>query len=187
MKVYVIRHGESETNLSGRWTGWLDAALTEKGRNDAKKAGELLKGISFDKVFSSDLSRAADTAGIALPGCEAEKSALLREVHLGTLANQPLGCVTEAQRAQIRENGYTMYGGESNTEFVERVRSFRDQLEQLDAECVAVFTHAGWVRTMLDLVVGTRLPRKNVRCANCMVAIFEFDGDEWQLHSWINL
>ena len=37
MFVYVIRHGESETNLSKKWTGWLDVQLTKKGYEDAKK------------------------------------------------------------------------------------------------------------------------------------------------------
>ena len=68
MFVYVIRHGESETNLSKKWTGWLDVQLTEKGYEDAKKAAGYLKGISFDKIYTSDLMRAKQTAQTAFPG-----------------------------------------------------------------------------------------------------------------------
>ena len=50
MKVWVVRHGESETNRDGLWTGWLDVELTEKGREDAAKAGKILAGTSFDKI-----------------------------------------------------------------------------------------------------------------------------------------
>ena len=51
MYVYVIRHGESETNKAKKWTGWLDVHLTDKGKDDAKKAGNFLKRISFDKIL----------------------------------------------------------------------------------------------------------------------------------------
>ena len=72
MYVYVIRHGESETNLGKRLTGWFDTPLTDKGRNDAKKAGLVLKDVVFDKIFVSDLVRARETAEIAFPGYKYE-------------------------------------------------------------------------------------------------------------------
>ena len=50
MRVYVIRHGESESNRDGVWTGWIDAPLTEKGRVDAAAVGIILSGVSFDKI-----------------------------------------------------------------------------------------------------------------------------------------
>ena len=185
MKVYVIRHGQSETNLKGRWTGWLDVELTEKGREDAKKAGEALKGITFDKVFSSDLKRAIDTARIAT-GCEPEKTALVREINVGNIADKPLDIITDEQRERFGKDGYAEIEGESLDEFYERLEMFKSYLQTLDCETIAVFSHAGWLRTMLDSIVGIRLPRKSVCCNNCTIGIFEYT-DEWKLHSWINL
>ena len=68
MKLYIVRHGESETNRKGLWTGWLDVALTDKGIADAERVRDTLRGIKFDKVYSSDLQRARVTCEIALPG-----------------------------------------------------------------------------------------------------------------------
>ena len=51
MKVWVVRHGQSETNRDGFWTGWYDAKLTPQGREDAVRAGALLKGVQFDRVW----------------------------------------------------------------------------------------------------------------------------------------
>jgi broad specificity phosphatase PhoE len=48
---------------------WLDVALTEKGKTDAASLSDILHGVSFDKIYSSDLSRARNTADIAIPGC----------------------------------------------------------------------------------------------------------------------
>lgn len=187
MRVYVIRHGESETNRAKRWTGWVDAHLTDKGKEDAKKAGEYLKDISFDKIFASDLIRAVETAEIALPNCSYEKSPLLREIDLGTLANEPLSVLTDEQKKNIRKYGYTDFNGESNTDFSVRVAKAMKTLEELNCETVAVFSHAGWLRTMLDTVVGAYLPRNHVRCGNCTIGIFEYENQNWWFHSWINL
>ena len=60
MKLYIVRHGESETNRKGLWTGWLDVALTDKGIADAERVRDTLRGIKFDKVYSSDLQRASN-------------------------------------------------------------------------------------------------------------------------------
>ena len=68
MRVYVIRHGESETNLSKHWTGWMDVSLTEKGYEDARGAGRIIGDVTFDRIFSSDLHRAKETAMTAIPG-----------------------------------------------------------------------------------------------------------------------
>ncbi len=61
-KLVLVRHGESEWNLAGKWTGWTDVSITEKGASDAKKMGELLTAITFDEVFTSKLKRTVETA-----------------------------------------------------------------------------------------------------------------------------
>ena len=66
--LVLLRHGQSQWNLENRFTGFHDVDLTEKGEEEARKAGELLAeaGISFDQVFSSTQTRANRTADIAL-------------------------------------------------------------------------------------------------------------------------
>ena len=82
MKLYMVRHGQSETNLSRCFTGWSQVNLTEQGIADAKRAGEYLKGISFDRIYSSDLIRAVQTAQNAIPGCVPVQLPCLREIGL---------------------------------------------------------------------------------------------------------
>lgn len=187
MKVYVIRHGESESNVANRWTGWYDAPLTEKGINDAKKANAILKNVSFDKVFSSDLCRAVKTAETALPEYEYEKCELLSEINIGTLENTLIGDMTAEQKADVFENGYKNFGGESRNEFYNRIKMFTTKLEALDCQNVAVFSHGGWLCGMLSQVFGVYVPRKNLLCNNCTIGIFEYEDQNWKLHSWINL
>ena len=67
-KVVLLRHGESTWNKENRFTGWHDVDLTERGRDEARDAGRLLKegGYVFDLAFTSVLKRAIKTLGIAL-------------------------------------------------------------------------------------------------------------------------
>ena len=187
MRVFVVRHGESETNRKGIWTGWFDAALTDKGIEDAKKAGKLLKQISFEKIYTSDLSRAVETAKIAIPKCHYETSMLLREINVGTLSKKPYSDFTSEQKKSLFQNGYAEFGGETKSEFKSRVFRFMKELELLACENIAVFSHAGWLREMLDIIIGVHIPRESIYCKNCTIAIFEYTGDIWKLHSWINL
>lgn len=57
----LVRHGESEWNAKGLWTGWTDVNLSSKGREEARAAGELIKDIHFDLAYTSLLSRAKQT------------------------------------------------------------------------------------------------------------------------------
>lgn len=59
--LVLVRHGESTYNAKGVWTGWLDPPLSEKGFEEARQAGEKLKGTHFDIVYTSDLLRAQQT------------------------------------------------------------------------------------------------------------------------------
>ena len=67
-KLVLIRHGQSEWNLSNQFTGWVDVDLSEKGVEEAKKAGELIKeaGLEFDQAYTSVLTRAIKTLHYAL-------------------------------------------------------------------------------------------------------------------------
>ena len=65
-KLILLRHGHSQWNLENKFTGWKDVPLTDKGIEEAKKAGVLLKknNIKIDIIFSSVLQRANNTAEI---------------------------------------------------------------------------------------------------------------------------
>jgi 2,3-bisphosphoglycerate-dependent phosphoglycerate mutase len=91
-KLVLLRHGESIWNKENRFTGWTDVDLTDRGREEARAAGRLLKAGSyaFDIVFTSVLTRAIRTANIALDELEqlwlpVERSWRLNERHYGAL------------------------------------------------------------------------------------------------------
>jgi 2,3-bisphosphoglycerate-dependent phosphoglycerate mutase len=88
--LVLVRHGESQWNLENRFTGWVDVPLTDTGRREAARAGELLRGIRFDIAFSSVLQRANETLDIILAGLgqaalPVTRDEALNERHYGDL------------------------------------------------------------------------------------------------------
>ena len=65
-KLILVRHGQSTYNEENRFTGWKDVGLTDKGRKEAENAAILLKKLSIDLAFTSDLKRAQNTLKIIL-------------------------------------------------------------------------------------------------------------------------
>ena len=72
MKLVLSRHGQSEWNLSNRFTGWVDVDLTAQGVEEAVAGGKLLKekGILFDVAFTSYQKRAIKTLHLLLEYCD---------------------------------------------------------------------------------------------------------------------
>jgi 2,3-bisphosphoglycerate-dependent phosphoglycerate mutase len=90
--VVLLRHGESTWNKENRFTGWTDVDLSEKGREEAREAGRLIKdaGYTFDVAYTSVLRRAIRTLWIALDAMDlmwipVTKSWRLNERHYGAL------------------------------------------------------------------------------------------------------
>lgn len=67
-RLVLLRHGQSQWNLENRFTGWVDVDLTAEGEAQARRAGELLKAeqVTFDRAFTSVLTRAIRTCDLAL-------------------------------------------------------------------------------------------------------------------------
>ncbi|MCO5249126.1 MAG: 2,3-bisphosphoglycerate-dependent phosphoglycerate mutase [Chitinophagales bacterium] len=65
-KLFLVRHGQSQWNLENRFTGWKDIDITEKGQEEARKVGDLLKNEVIDEAFTSALIRAQHTLQIIL-------------------------------------------------------------------------------------------------------------------------
>jgi 2,3-bisphosphoglycerate-dependent phosphoglycerate mutase len=90
--LVLIRHGQSLWNLENRFTGWVDVPLTEQGRAEARRAGELIRHLRFDVAYTSVLTRAEETLRIVQETIDQKPPALpvirdqaLNERHYGDL------------------------------------------------------------------------------------------------------
>jgi broad specificity phosphatase PhoE len=154
--VYLVRHGATEWTHTGQHTGRTDLPLLPEGEEQARRLGELLRGVRFDAVWSSDLRRAlhtAELAGFAHPTV----SPLLREFDYGEYEG-----LTTDQIHQERP-GWELFrdgcpGGESPAEAAARASAFMAGLAGVEGT-VAIFSHGHFMRTLalawLDLDVST--------------------------------
>ncbi|MDR0594889.1 MAG: phosphoglyceromutase [Bifidobacteriaceae bacterium] len=101
-RLVLLRHGESEWNAKNLFTGWVDVPLSERGRAEAVRGGELLTsaGVAPDVLHTSLLRRAIVTADLALDAADrlwipVKRSWRLNERHYGALQGK--------NKAQIRE------------------------------------------------------------------------------------
>lgn len=181
MLVYAVRHGESEANLGKFYSGHLDVALTKKGEEDALIAKRLLEGISFDKIYSSDLKRAKNTCQIALPGANPITTELLREISVGNLAGrkfdecrQSIPGFDEMRKA----HAFKDFEGETTEEHRERVVKFMRSLEGIDAKRVAVFCHNGTLHRICEWLGDTKSTNGRL-FRNCEICVFEYVDGVW--------
>lgn len=100
--LVLIRHGQSEWNLKNLFTGWKDPGLTDVGIEEAREAGRRLKakGIGFDKVFTSALSRAQHTTDLVLEELGQKDLPQVRDWRLNERDYGDLSGLNKAESAQ---------------------------------------------------------------------------------------
>jgi 2,3-bisphosphoglycerate-dependent phosphoglycerate mutase len=98
----LLRHGQSQWNLENRFTGWVDIALTDVGREEARAAAERLKsqGIRFDVAYTSVLNRAIETLDIALRTLGQENLPIVNDQALNERMYGDLQGLNKAETAQ---------------------------------------------------------------------------------------
>lgn len=185
MLIYLIRHGESETNRELRHSGWLQCNLTEKGRIQARRLTGRLAGVSFDRIITSDLVRAIQTKEEVYPGLPYTASPLLRERNVGSLAGRRFAdCEAEFGQPYLdnkKKGDFTVYGGEDNEMLSDRARRFLEEMEKANDGTVAVFAHEGFLRAAVSRVLGA-VPRKGTLVLdNCAIVILELRDGSWRI------
>ena len=119
MLIYIIRHGETDFNLEGRYQGmYLESHLTEKGRAQARAASPLYRDIPFSRIYVSSSERTRETASLLFP----DRTDFifrddLRETDVGALAGNLISEFKEkfGERYLLlqKTRDYSLFGGES--------------------------------------------------------------------------
>ena len=156
-RVLFIRHGESESNILGTFTGQIDAPLSELGHTQAEcTAGFILENYRVDAVYSSDLSRAYDTGLHTAQklGLQVQPDKRLREIHGGQWQNMRF-----SELSSTHPEEYALWqqdignsrcpGGESVAELADRVwECVMDICRENPEKTVLIASHATPVRTI---------------------------------------
>jgi probable phosphoglycerate mutase len=190
---YLIRHGETDWNLSGRWQGHTDVPLNELGRAQARRLAERLRREPQrpDAIYSSDLLRAWETAEIigAALGNAPQPLPALREIDVGSWSGLNRAQVLERDRDLIErlESGEDAPRGRTGERFADLYNRVVGTVDQLAAAHpsghLMLVTHGGPVRALL--LHGARdkrdaLPRR-FHIGNTSVSLLIGGRSGWDL------
>jgi len=195
-RVYIVRHGETNENRLGIMQGQLNTKLNTAGVEQAQLAASALEAVLFQRAFSSDLDRAAETAEIILqkhPGIVLEKLEALRERNLGDWQGQTLsgrGSTAPANAESLSEfsvrsarwwsDVITAYV-DSLTSAARETESRKDSIPQ--PACVLVVSHGGYISRLISNLVQSGKVRcaqgvvVNGKCWNASISVIDVYGD----------
>lgn len=154
---YIVRHGQTNWNILGKTQGHGNSDLTESGENQAKQLAESLVSRNIDKVYTSDLGRAVQTAGIIgnKLGIEVEKTDGLREMGFGVWEGLLIKEIQKdyAETYNTWRNEPHMVnipGGETLHIIKDRVDRFIQEInEKYTDKHIVLVTHSITLRVML--------------------------------------
>lgn len=162
MKLFLVRHGQSQWNLENRFTGWKDPDITEKGKEEAIKVGRLLKKEQIDVAFTSVLKRAIHTLDLILEetgqtDMPTTRNEALNERDYGDLSGQNKAELAEkvgAEQVHIWRRSYDVAppGGESLKDTFERVIPyFEEHIKPIlkEGKNVIVVAHGNSLRSLV--------------------------------------
>ncbi|MBO6046382.1 MAG: histidine phosphatase family protein [Erysipelotrichaceae bacterium] len=179
-QLYLMRHGETLFNVRRKIQGWCDSPLTDNGINQAKAAGELLKGIPFDHYYSSTAERSCDTLEYAVGQVNYTRLKGLKERNFGIFES-------ESEDLHPRKDGHidfdgtypVYYGGETSEEVAIRLRTTLEEImEKEDHNIVLAVSHAGACMGFMSTVIGRENIHK-IRMTNCAILKLTYDNHEF--------
>lgn len=163
MELFLIRHGETESNKQKRYQGWTESPLSEKGARQAEKVGFFLAGQGIERLYCSDLKRAVNTARVigAGSGLKPVATPLLREINFGQWEGLTFDEIEAAWGEEISlwlDDPFhrSPPGGETLADVCARMQTFLEQLAEIatDGQRIAVVSHGGSIRALLYQVLN---------------------------------
>ncbi len=174
--IYFVRHGETVWNVENKICGMTDSPLTEKGREQARQTGELVKNLHIDQILYSPLSRAADTAKAiaAATGIPAREEPRLREQCFGKYEGTPRdGAEFKVSKTHFADR---YDGGESMMQLAQRLYNLLDELKADTDKTYLLVAHNGIARVVQSYFHDmTNEEYAAFGIKNCELREFNFD------------
>ncbi len=184
MRIFLVRHGETDHNKNRIIMGHLPTPLNETGKNQAKILAEELKEKGIQVIYSSDLVRAAETAVIIsselnLPVNYTDK---LREHTLGDLDGVGISeLLDEMDSLKEFDDLMTKHNGEQTEDFMTRVwEEFRNiARKNKEKDYVLIVTHGGCIRSIIAKILdASEVVFDTIKQYNCCINIIDYIESE---------
>lgn len=182
MLAYFVRHGESETNVSGHFPDdYLKSPhLTERGKQQAAEAAEMLSKTSIDAIFSSPMPRTVETAEIISEktGVKVKVDRRLKEVELGTLKGKPTAEIFTSDPDWFNEYfvDSNRYGIEKYDKIQERMMQSLQNARDAGFKSAVFVSHLEPIRSLVAVAIGMEGSAiRKVKIYNASITIFKYE------------
>lgn len=188
MNLYLVRHGQTNSNFQGRYLGTFEDELSLYGINEIERTKEIIKDVSFDKVFSSERNRAINSAKLLIDK-EINCDYRLNERDFGIFENMTYKeiCDNYPVEQKAWEEDWIRYKipkGESVLEVYERVVDFMRLLENENYKNYLIVTHGGIVRLIFCYILGGDLNNFwKFKVNNGSISVVKFEYNNWHIDS----
>ncbi len=185
LKIWIVRHGETDLNAQKLMQGRADIPLNEKGKEQARKASEKIRNIQFDKIFSSPLCRALETAMILTRSDEISVDERLIELDFGKYDLKKYNRIGMKMALYYFFQQYLP--APKTVEDYESIRnrcvSFLSDLEGKGYENVLIVSHGAFVRTICQ-ELEEKKPKTSIKYfpQNCEIRVYEMSDDGERHH-----
>jgi len=192
-RMCVVRHGETAWNAEHRVQGQLDVPLNAIGQAQARAAAKVLSQEKFDAIYSSDLSRARQTAAPAaeLLSMQVAIDPALRERHYGIFERLTYAEVKEKfpqdyARFHARDPDYDFRTGESLRDFSARSIAVVSRIaSECEGKSILVFTHGGVLDYLYRFITGLSLSaERDFGIPNAGLNRIEVTPAGWRVIAW---
>jgi 2,3-bisphosphoglycerate-dependent phosphoglycerate mutase len=188
-RVLLVRHGQTDWNVDGRWQGVLPVGLNTEGWSQARALAASLRGRPIGAIYSSDLPRALETATVvgSVVGLVPHTDIRLREFNLGVFQGLTREQIEDRHPAEWQEFrtdywNYVIPQGESRRALQLRVQqAFTAITAQAAGKETVLVSHGGAIRMLLLALFANNAALRDVHIENTSVTTLERNGDDWRL------
>ena len=184
MNIYVIRHGQTNTDGSVNLDGYPDGSLTKVGLTQAHLTGKQLSKVAFNAIYSSDLKRALQTSEIVAgyhQNLQVTIDKQIREINMGvfhTSSSEQVSLDYPEFYAEFlkKATDFRYPKGESGEEVLVRTLNFLKSITLKEDDTLCIVCHGGVIRSLFSYLLGLpQYKRFNLHTFNCGISLLNYN------------
>lgn len=183
MNIYLLRHGQTEENRKGAYSGNLDVSLNAIGISQGNKAKDFFNDIKLDRVYVSDKKRTTEMAKLVLGQDKTEiiQDDRINETNFGDFEGKTYEEIMKSYPKECNcwENnwkGFVPTRGESYIMLCKRVKTFMEDIKKLECDNILICTHAGVMRAIYCYVMDNTIDLFwKFGCKNGDIAVIKYE------------
>jgi uncharacterized phosphatase len=182
MKIYLIRHGETDWNLQGRFQGREDIPLNENGRLQAQRCGQVLQGEHFEAIITSPLSRAKKTAEIIAGNIGVEN--IIVEPKITERDFSKVSGMTPKEREAFYASGEEDDKEPWDQLCNRMMSSIKKYVDEFTPKNILIVSHGASINSVISILTQGELGTRKTILKNTCINIINYENAKMKLEQY---